>query len=162
MSTTGPSPGAQRAEAAPSRDADPIVIVGAGQAAARAAQALGEAGYGAGVVGVGAEADRPYERPPLSKAVLCEAQEPALDVLPPAQFEDCALEFIAGVRVLRLDAAQRSVHLSDGRVLAYRQCLLATGGQARVLPALPPGTPRVHYLRSLDDARCLRAGLAPG
>ena len=162
MSTAGPSPGAQRAGTPVNRDGDPIVIVGAGQAAARAEQALREAGHGAGIVVVGAEAHRPYERPPLSKAVLCEAQEPALDVLPPAQFEDCALEFIAGVRALRLDAAQRSVHLSDGRVLAYSQCLLATGGQARVLPALPPGTPRVHYLRSLDDARRLRGVLTPG
>lgn len=140
----------------------PIVIVGAGQAAARAAQALRDTGYGGGLVVVGAEAHRPYERPPLSKALLCDAQEPVLDVLAPAQFDGCALAFIAGMRAVRLDPAQRCIHLGDGRALAYRQCLLATGGRARVLAALPPGTPRVHYLRSLDDARRLRAALAPG
>ena len=143
-------------------DATPIVVVGAGQAAARAAHALREAGYGGELVLVGAEAHRPYERPPLSKAVLCQAQEPVLDVLPSAQFDGCGLRFVAGVRAERLDPVGRRIHLSDGRVLAYRQCLLATGGRARTLAALPPGTPRVHYLRSLDDARRLRAVLAPG
>lgn len=140
----------------------PIVIVGAGQAAARAAQALREAGHNGGVIVVGAESHRPYERPPLSKAVLRDAQEPALEVLAPAQFDDCGLKFVPGVRAERLDPHQRIVHLGDGRTLAYSQCLLATGGRARVLAALPPRTPRVHYLRSLDDARGLRAALAPG
>lgn len=140
----------------------PIVIVGGGQTAARAAHALREAGWEAGVVVIGGEAHRPYERPPLSKAVLCEAEEPALDVLPAAQFDGCALQFIAGVRAERLDAQRRTVTLADGRLLNYSQCLLATGGRARTLAALPPGTPRVHYLRSLDDARRLRTALAPG
>lgn len=140
----------------------PIVVVGAGQTAARAAHALREAGWSAGIVVVGDEVHRPYERPPLSKAVLSEAEEPALDVLPAAQFDGCGLQFIAGVRAEGLDPRQRTVSLADGRTLAYSRCLLATGGRARVLAALPPGADRVHYLRSLDDARRLRAALAPG
>jgi NADPH-dependent 2,4-dienoyl-CoA reductase/sulfur reductase-like enzyme len=140
----------------------PIVIVGAGQTAARAAHALRASGWAAGIVVVGDEVHRPYERPPLSKAVLSDAEEPVLDVLPAQQFDGCGLQFIAGVRAERLDPLQRTVTLADGRALAYSQCLLATGGRARTLPALPPGTGRVHYLRSLDDARRLRAALAPG
>lgn len=142
--------------------AAPITIVGAGQAAARAAQALREGGHTGQIVVVGAETHHPYERPPLSKAVLCDEAEPGIAVLPPDQFEACGLSFIAGVRVLALDPVQRVLQLSDGRTQPYSQCLLATGGQARVLPSLPPGGPRVHYLRSLDDARRLRAALVPG
>ena len=166
MSAARPPEGARDAaegEGAPVSDSPPpIVIVGAGQAAARAAHALRELGHQSPIVVVGAEAHHPYERPPLSKGLLCDAVEPDTAVLPQAQFDACDLQFIAGVRVLQLDAAARSLQLSDGRTLAYTQCLLATGGHARVLPALPPGTPRVHYLRSLDDARRLRAALEPG
>ncbi len=140
----------------------PIVIVGAGQAAARAAHALRALGHAGGIALVGAEPHPPYERPPLSKAVLQADAEPALHVLPPEQFQGCGLDFRPGVRALRLDTAARLLQLDDGRVLHYGRCLLATGGVARVLPALPPSTPRVHYLRTLDDARRLRASLQPG
>ena len=142
-------------------EAAPIVIVGAGQAAARAARALRDQGCTQPIAMVGAEAHLPYERPPLSKGVLCDETEPATAVLPPAQFADCRLDFRTGVRAVELDRAQRRIQLSDGRSLTYSQCLLATGGQARVLPALAPGMPRVHYLRTLDDARRLRSVLQP-
>jgi len=139
-----------------------IAIVGAGQAAARAAHALRSQGHAGSIAMVGAERHAPYERPPLSKAVLCDDVEPALDVLTAAQFRDCDLVFMPGVRARRLDAAQHALHLDDGRILRYGRCLLATGGRVRELQDLPQGMPRVHYLRSLDDARRLRGALAPG
>lgn len=43
------------------------VIVGAGLAAVRAAEALREAGSSEPIVMVGSERELPYERPPLSK-----------------------------------------------------------------------------------------------
>ncbi|MFQ6748834.1 FAD-dependent oxidoreductase, partial [Bordetella pertussis] len=47
-----------------------IVIVGAGQAGAVAAASLRQLGSRGGLTLVGQEAHPPYERPPLSKAVL--------------------------------------------------------------------------------------------
>lgn len=140
----------------------PVVIVGAGQAAGRAAQALHEYGYRGQMVMVGAEVHPPYERPPLSKGVLCNETEPPLQVLTPEQIAECGIEFVAGVRVVAIDRAAQAVTLGDGRTLHYSKCLLATGGQARALPLLPPGTRRVHYLRDLDEARRLRETLNPG
>ncbi|MCA0243612.1 MAG: FAD-dependent oxidoreductase [Proteobacteria bacterium] len=140
----------------------PIAIVGAGQAAARAAQALRALGHAGAITMVGDEPHRPYERPPLSKAVLQADDAPATPVLPDAAFDDSRIDWLAGTRVQRLDPAARRLHLADGRTLHYERCLLATGGTARTLPALPPGAPRTHYLRTLDDARRLRASLRPG
>src|SRR5215208_3236114 len=47
-----------------------FVIVGAGLAGAKAAETLRSEGFEGRVVLVGAEAERPYERPPLSKEYL--------------------------------------------------------------------------------------------
>lgn len=141
---------------------DPFVIVGAGQAAASAARALRKRGYAGVITMIGAEAHAPYERPPLSKAVLHGDEEPALAVLPPAEFDSARIDFRAGVRVRELDTARRALTLDDGSVLTYARCLVATGGSARALPQLPAGGARVHYLRTLDDARRLRASLRAG
>lgn len=153
--------GPNGAGAAASSDA-PIVIVGAGQAGAMAAAALRDGGFAGRIVLIGSEPHRPYERPPLSKAVLCEPQEPRLDVLADDAFATRGIEWLGGVTVTELRPQQRELLLSDGRCLAYDRCLLATGGQARVLSALLPEQPGVHYLRSLDDARALRSRLVPG
>ncbi len=46
------------------------VVLGAGLAAANVVQGLREGGYDKPITLVGEEAERPYERPPLSKAYL--------------------------------------------------------------------------------------------
>ena len=46
------------------------VIVGASLAGAKAAQTLREEGFGGSILLAGAEPERPYERPPLSKGYL--------------------------------------------------------------------------------------------
>ena len=48
-----------------------------------------------------------------------------------------------------------------GRPSSYEKLLIATGSRARRLPDLD-GWPNVHYLRTLADARALRAALKPG
>ena len=61
-----------------------ILIIGAGQAGGCAAAALRREGYGGRITLAGAELHRPYERPPLSKAVLhdASAEVPAQARLP--------------------------------------------------------------------------------
>lgn len=135
----------------------PILIVGAGQAGAMAAATLRGLGYGSRLVMAGGERHAPYERPPLSKSVLADVgQDGKIGVHPASFYTDHDIELRVGARVTALDATRRLAHLADGSAIGYDACLLATGGNARVLPALPPGTPHVHYLRSLDDAVRLR------
>jgi 3-phenylpropionate/trans-cinnamate dioxygenase ferredoxin reductase subunit len=139
-----------------------IVIVGAGQGGAMAAAALRALGYGGRLTLVGREPHPPYERPPLSKTVLRDAQaEISAAIHAPGFYVEQNIELISGVEARDIDRTRREVHLANGSSLPYDRCLLATGGDARELPAMPRGTAGVHYVRSLDDARRLRQGLGP-
>jgi NADPH-dependent 2,4-dienoyl-CoA reductase/sulfur reductase-like enzyme len=141
---------------------DPVtVIVGAGQSGAHAAVAARVAGLAGRILLVGQEPHPPYERPPLSKAVLTEASEPEPGWFhSPNRYEELRIDVLAGTCVEGLDAAAARVVLADGRRLAYDQLLLATGGRPRRLAV--PGGERALLLRTLDDARALRARLAAG
>ncbi|WP_454752775.1 NAD(P)/FAD-dependent oxidoreductase [Cupriavidus necator] len=139
-----------------SQDA-PILIVGAGQAGAMAAAELRRLGHGGRIVMAGGEAHAPYERPPLSKSVLADgAQDGKIGVHPAGFYAGQDIELRLGTTVTALDPARSVAHCAGGDAIRYATCLLATGGNARVLPALPPGTTHVHYLRTLDDATRLR------
>jgi 3-phenylpropionate/trans-cinnamate dioxygenase ferredoxin reductase subunit len=141
--------------------ADVTVIVGGGQAGAHAAVAMRNAGLSGRVVLVGAEPHLPYERPPLSKAVLTEAREPEPGWFYPAErYAALEIEVLTGTRALGLDLAAGRITLADGQHLAFDRLLLATGGRARTLPV--PGGEQALTLRTLDDARNLRARLLPG
>ncbi|EHP43810.1 pyridine nucleotide-disulfide oxidoreductase [Cupriavidus basilensis OR16] len=142
-----------------SQDA-PILIIGAGQAGATAAATLRSLGHDGAIVMVGGEAHAPYERPPLSKSVLADEQQDArIGVHAAGFYAEQGIDLRLGTTVASLDPARATAHCADGQALAFSHCLLATGGRARTLPALPEGQPRVHYLRSLADARGLRAAL---
>lgn len=136
-----------------------IVIVGAGQSAAVAAHALREQGYGGRITMLGRESHRPYERPPLSKAVLAAVEEPRLDVLTDEAWTRGDIEFFSNCEAVAVDLNHQHVRLADGRLIQYEKCLLATGGEAQTLPFVPSSHARVHHVRTLDDARRLRASL---
>ena len=71
------------------------------------------------------------------------------------------VELLLGARAAALDCARRVVTLDDGHALGYEQLLIATGSRPRRL-ALLDGFANVHTLRTLEDARALRAALAEG
>ncbi len=139
-----------------------MVIVGAGHVGGRAAQALREAGWPGAVVMIGAEPHRPYERPPLSKALLTGEREAASCALRAerAWTDDRIEHLIARVEVI--DTAAREVVLVDGRRFAYAAALLATGGHLRTLTIPGADAPGVFGLRTLDDAAALAPRLVPG
>lgn len=135
------------------------VIVGAGQAGGSAAVAMRRAGFAGRIVLIGDEPHRPYERPPLSKAVLSAPELPPPAFLHAAdRYGELAIELMLGTRVRQLDAAARRVVLDDGRSVAFDRLLLAMGGRARRLGV--PGTEHVATLRTLDEAVALRTQLA--
>ena len=145
----------------PSQDA--FVIVGAGLAGAQAAETLREEGFDGPVVLVGAEPERPYERPPLSKQYLLgTAGRDSAFVHDTTWYAEHDVDLRTGVRATRLDPAAHRVALDTGEELAYMRLLLATGASARRLPVPGADLEGVRYLRTLADADRLRADLAGG
>jgi 3-phenylpropionate/trans-cinnamate dioxygenase ferredoxin reductase subunit len=140
-----------------------IVIVGAGQAGGWAAATLRDRGYAGRVVLLGDEPHAPYERPPLSKAVLGGQAPPESTELFSAQrLAQLDIEFQPSVSATRLRLRERRVDTSDGGALGYDKLILCMGGKPLV-PALPGvDSAGVHVLRTRDDALRLRASLGPG
>jgi 3-phenylpropionate/trans-cinnamate dioxygenase ferredoxin reductase component len=143
--------------------ASAIVIVGAGEAGARAAVALRENGYAGPVTLIGEERHLPYERPPLSKAAMTAADTPsAATILSEAQLAAQDIRHLSGVMVTEIDRAGHAVLLDDGSRIPYAKLLLATGARPRLLNTPGADAGSVLYLRTFTDALAMRARLAPG
>lgn len=139
-----------------------FLVIGAGLAGNEAAKTLRRLAPTAAVTMVGAEPHRPYDRPPLSKDFL-KGKLPLekLYLSPPGFYEGPnAVSLLSGVAVTGLDPAAHRATLADGRGIAYRKAFLATGGQPVRLSVPGANLAGVHYLRTLDDACALGAGVA--
>ncbi|MBD8214721.1 NAD(P)/FAD-dependent oxidoreductase [Erwinia persicina] len=137
-----------------------IVIIGSGQAAGWAAKTLREGGYDRRISIVADEPWDFYERPPLSKSVLLD-NDPSLTRLF-SEVSQAALD-LTWYRPLRAEMIARSeqrVMLSNGQTLPYDQLLIATGSRPRMPGREWQNHPRIHTLRSWQDALTLRAGLS--
>jgi len=139
-----------------------FVIVGAGQAGAWVARTLRADGFDGRIVLVGREAHWPYERPPLSKAVLKgTAAAESATLLTSDQAASLGVTCWLGTEAVAIDRAAHAVTCGGGRTLTYGKLFLTTGGRVRMLPALAGvDHPRLHTLRTLDDAQRLRAAFA--
>ena len=135
------------------------VIVGAGLAGAKAAETLREEGFDGRVVLIGAEPDRPYERPPLSKDYLRgEAERDAAYVHPAEYYGERDVELRLETVVDAVDLGARELALAGGERLAFTTLLLATGAEPRRLP----GAEGAYYLRDFRDSDALRDVLDRG
>lgn len=144
-------------------DQQTFVVVGAGQAGAKAVEGIREAGFDGRVVLVGKEPELPYERPPLSKGLLAgQQQADEISIHPADWYAEAAVDLRLGVAIDSIDRVGHTLALSDGSELGYDRLLLATGAGPRKLDL--PGTdlPGVHYLRRVGDATRLLAELRPG
>lgn len=139
-----------------------IVIIGAGQAGANAAIELRRRGYEGRIALVGEEAHPPYERPPLSKDALLNPDGAKLFFYPEEHYAAQGVDLRLDVRATAIDPATHKVTLSDGSSLAYDKLLLTIGAPARRLPELDALGDAVHTLRTLEDARRIRAQVRPG
>ncbi|MDN7427636.1 anthranilate 1,2-dioxygenase system ferredoxin--NAD(+) reductase [Burkholderia sp. AU45388] len=143
--------------------ADPFVIVGAGHAARRTVEALRERDAAARIVMIGAERELPYDRPALSKdALLSDGGEQRAFIRDAAWYDAQRVELRLGTRVDAIERDARRVRLDDGATLPYAKLVLATGSRVRTFGGAIDEGVAVHYVRTVDDARALRAQLAPG
>ncbi|GAB3930676.1 FAD-dependent oxidoreductase [Kribbella albertanoniae] len=135
------------------------MIVGA-SAALSTAEALRRQGYQDPITILGAEADPPYDRPPLSKQYLrgdWDADRTRLR--PDSMLDALGANFILGDPAISLDVDRRLVRSAAGRELAADAIVIATGLRPRALPD-QAGLAGVHVLRTLADAAALRADLS--
>jgi 3-phenylpropionate/trans-cinnamate dioxygenase ferredoxin reductase subunit len=139
-----------------------IVVVGGSLAGIRSAEALRRKGFDGRLVLVGAESERPYDRPPLSKQVLRGESGPEkIRLVKPEAFDALDLDLRLGVRADALLPDERAVVLEGGERVAYDGCVIATGSTPRELPGAAPRA-GLHTLRTLADSLSIAAELARG
>lgn len=116
-------------------------------------------GYTGTITLIGAESHQPYDRPPLSKALLKGDWEPErIQLRKPDEIDSLGLDLRLGTTATSLDAASRTVTLESG-VIAADGVIIATGSAPRPLPN-QPDLDGVMMLRTLDDSLALRRRLA--
>ena len=140
-----------------------FVIVGASLAGAKAAETLRAEGFDGRVVLIGAEDERPYERPPLSKDYLRgEVDRETVYVHPEGFYAEHGIELRLGRTAVSLNTATRELALDDGERLRYDRLLLAIGAEPRRLSIPGSDLNGVLYLRSVADCDALRERLNAG
>ncbi|MBX9701386.1 MAG: FAD-dependent oxidoreductase [Acetobacteraceae bacterium] len=137
------------------------VIIGAGQAGRRCAEALRDLDAGMEIILLGEEPHAPYDRPPLSKAVLL-GTDPGngLFVRAPEFYAERRIDLRLNTRVAAIDPAGRTVTTAAGERIAWDHLVIATGARARRLRIPGAEDPRVLTLRRLEDSQALKARLA--
>jgi 3-phenylpropionate/trans-cinnamate dioxygenase ferredoxin reductase subunit len=145
-----------------SPQAEPFVIVGAGLAGAKAAEALREEGYDGRLVLIGDEPERPYERPPLSKEFLRGESDGEPYVHDEGFYEENDIELWTSSRVESLVPDAAEVALEGGRRQGYERLLLATGSEPRRLEVPGADLEGIHDLRTLADSRRIAERFEPG
>jgi 3-phenylpropionate/trans-cinnamate dioxygenase ferredoxin reductase subunit len=139
-----------------------FVIVGAGLAGAKAAETLREQGFAGRLALIGAEPDRPYERPPLSKDYLRGDTDEKPYVHSESYYGENDVELLTSTEATEIDVHSREVVLGDDRRLSYDRLLLTTGAEPRRLDVPGGDLSGIRYLRTLADSDELGAEISSG
>jgi 3-phenylpropionate/trans-cinnamate dioxygenase ferredoxin reductase component len=140
-----------------------VVIVGASLAGATAAATLRDEGFDGEIRLIGAEAQLPYNRPPLSKGYLRREESFESQLVKPARYyREQRIELTLGTRATAVDARQKVVELEGGERVAYDRLLVATGGRNRTLSIPGAHLRGIFQLRTVEDCDRIRAAVQPG
>lgn len=135
-----------------------FLIIGGGQAGAKAAEALRTQGFEGGISIIGVEAERPYLRPPLSKDYLQgKAERESVFVHPVHWYRENRVELVLGNAATRVDRLRHLVHLADGSRQTFDKLLLCTGSTPRSLSVPGSELDGIYYLRKLRDSEQIKA-----
>jgi len=124
-----------------------------------AAKQLAELGLKSGdLTIVSAERAAPYERPPLSKGFLAgRDSEESIRIVPDDFYGAHGIDLRLETEVTGISAAQKRIQLSTGEEVVFEKLILATGSRVRTLDVPGASLAEIFYLRSIDDARRIRA-----
>ena len=127
----------------------------------RTAESLRRSGFTGEITLIGAEKHLPYNRPPLSKALLAEDKE--LDsVAFKINTEELKADFILGDPAQSVDIQKNEVVLSSNKKLSYNFLVAATGLRSRKMDFQNLVESGRFSLRTYDDAKRIRSAVAPG
>jgi 3-phenylpropionate/trans-cinnamate dioxygenase ferredoxin reductase subunit len=142
----------------------PIVIVGAGQAAASFIAKLRGGDYSGPIILIGNESTLPYQRPPLSKKYLL--GEMPLDRLllrPQSWYDDNRVNLKLNATVTAINTSKRQISLDSDETIQYSKLLVATGSTPHCLPeAIGGRLSSVYTLRDLMDVDQMKAEFQAG
>lgn len=137
-----------------------MVIIGGGQAGARAVHTLREQGWNGKITLVCKEGCLPYERPPLSKRMLTEGRAQEYSIHDASYYAQNEVSVCLSTEAVAIDRKERLVRLSNGSSIPYQCLLLTTGAEPRKLPVpVAPGA-NLLYLRNAVQAAQLSQLLA--
>jgi nitrite reductase (NADH) large subunit len=134
-----------------------IVVAGGGPAAHRFADAMHARGLdGWHVTVLTEEAHLPYDRVALSKALTDTGVDLTLGSA--SMWDHPSLELKTGERVVKINAAAKTVETSTGNTYPYDELVVATGSNAARLPI--PGNELTHVYRTLEDVWTINQKIA--
>jgi len=137
-----------------------VAIVGAGHAGAQAAIQLRQLGFAGSIALIGAEAEPPYERPPLSKEYLAGEKEFERMLARPDSFwAERGIELVLGTAIAAVDPEARTLTAQGGERFGYGILIWATGGEPRRLGCEGGDLAGVHLVRRKADVDSIRAEL---
>ncbi len=138
-----------------------FVIVGAGLAGAKAAEALRKQGFTGQIVMVGDESEPPYNRPPLSKDYLQgKSEKDKIYVQPDGWYAEHDIDLRLGTRVTAVYRDAHRVSIAGGGEIGYDKLLLATGSAPRRLDIPGSDLDGVLYLRGVEDCEAMKTAFA--
>jgi 3-phenylpropionate/trans-cinnamate dioxygenase ferredoxin reductase subunit len=139
-----------------------FVIAGGGLAGAKAAETLREEGFDGRVILLGAEAERPYERPPLSKDYLRGERDAKPYVHDESFYSEKDIELRTSTAVEAIDPASSQITLAGGETVRFDRLLIATGAELRRISLPGADLGGVLSLRTIEDSEAIRERLVTG
>lgn len=137
-----------------------ILVIGGGHAGAQVVASLRQEGFSGQLRLISAEAELPYQRPPLSKGFLVGSMSQDQLLLRPRKFyDDRNIELMLGQSVRRIDADAKKAILDDGTEIPWAELILATGSKPRKLSLAGGDLENVFYLRTLEDVNKIRSAM---
>lgn len=134
-----------------------LLIVGGSYAACNVASQARASGYDGDIIMISEEHELPYHRPPLSKAFLKDQSTDVMPIQAPGFYTANNIELEQGVKVVDIESGANAALLSDGSKITFDTLALTVGARPRRISCEGGDAANVYYLRSVADARLIRA-----
>ncbi|MEO1701239.1 MAG: FAD-dependent oxidoreductase [Pseudomonadota bacterium] len=143
---------------------DKVIIIGGSHAAVACADHLRKNSFAGPITIHSREAELPYQRPPLSKGYMSGAVTlDRLHLRPQIWYADNQIELRLSSAITSINRQTKEVVTDSGERHEYGALVLATGADARQLPAdLGGALPNAHVMRDIEDAHALMKMMEPG